>query len=926
MGNKNRGIRTVATVFGAILLANGGLAACTKMQSSEAFVEEAKKYQQKGDSKAAVIQLKNAIQKNPDDSEARYLLASIYNDTGDPHSAEKEFRKALDLGVKPEKVLPGLSRALLRLGQYQKMLDETSQIAAQGDFEVLTLRGHANLALGKAPEAKNSYERALKEKADHPDALLGMSRLAMSQRDADLAMQFAERALATDPKNPNAWQQKGDLLRAQNKIDPALAAYDRAISLKPDDPSAYLNKAILEIHSQKFDAAQSNIEAARKVAPNGAMGFYAQALLDHNRGKHSAALESLQLLLRAAPDHMPANLLAGSVQLALGATQQAEQHIKKYLDKDPGNLQANRIFASVLLKSGQNERALAVINAALKDAPEDGPLLALAGESHMRTKDFAKATKYFERASARVPNAAPVRTALAVSNLAQGDSNRAIAELEAAIGMDGKSTQAGVLLIMTHVRSGQYDKALAAAMILEREQPDNPLVHNLKGVVYIGKKDNGAARKSFEKAFSLQPKYFPAVASLARLDMLEKRPDEAKKRLESYLEKDKKNAQAMSALAGLAISQGKNAEATEWLERANRENPDEVLPAVVLTSHYLRQNDKEKALTFARKLHATHPTNPDVVDALAQAQLANNERQSALESYRKLASLVPTSPIPQLRVASTSLAMQDTAGATEALKKALAIQPDNLDAQMMMAAIDVRAGRHEEALTNARKVQKQHSKSAVGHALEGDILIAQNKPALAAKAYERALSYNKSGATVLKVHDSLKKSGKEKEADARLAQWLKENPNDTSVRLHLATVSLRNKQNKAAIEQFEAVVQRDENNVVALNNLAWLLQEEKDQRALQYAERAYALAPGHPGVLDTLGWILVEQGNTARGLPLLQKAASLAPQSVDIQYHLIQAMVKSGDNANARKELEQLIESKKNFSKLDEAKELLKRL
>ena len=78
--------------------------------------------------------------------------------------------------------------------------------------------------------------------------------------------------------------------------------------------------------------------------------------------------------------------------------------------------------------------------------------------------------------------------------------------------------------------------------------------------------------------------------------------------------------------------------------------------------------------------------------------------------------------------------------------------------------------------------------------------------------------------------------------------------------------------------------------------------------------------------MDTLGYILVEQGNTTRGLPLLQKATSLAPEAADIHYHLVLGLVKSGDKAKARKELEQLLASGKTFNKIDEARALLKQL
>jgi putative PEP-CTERM system TPR-repeat lipoprotein len=287
---------------------------------------------------------------------------------------------------------------------------------------------------------------------------------------------------------------------------------------------------------------------------------------------------------------------------------------------------------------------------------------------------------------------------------------------------------------------------------------------------------------------------------------------------------------------------------------------------------------------------------------------------------------MPTSPVPLLRIAATYTAMQNQAGASDALKKALSLRPDYLEAQLAQVALDVRAGRHEQALTTARRVQKQRDKAPVGYLLEGDVLMSQNKPALAVKPYEQAFAISKSGPVLMKVHEALKKSGKDKEADARIALWLKEHPKDISTRMSLATANLMTQQNKEAIEQFQTVLQLDAKNVVALNNLALAFQHEKDPHALEYAEKANALIADNPAILDTLGWILVEQGNTTRGLPLLQKAASLAPAASDIRYHFVLGLVKSGEKAKARTELEQLLASGKGFSKTDEAKVLLKQL
>jgi putative PEP-CTERM system TPR-repeat lipoprotein len=905
------------------------MAACNKPQDAQTLIADARNYQQKGDNKAAIIQLKNSLQQNPNDPEARYLLGTIYNKTGDLQSAEKELGKALSLGMSPTKVWPELGQTMLGLGQFQQLLDNTQTLSGNdASAEIFTLRGTAFLALDKAQEAKKLFEQALEKHPHFPDAMVGMAKYSLMQQDVDTAIRLSDEAVEKNPSSADAWLFKGDLLRILGKTESALTAYNEVIKLKPNSAPAYLNKAFLEIGDGKFDSAKADVDAARKLMPGSLLVFYTQAMLDYSQGKYAAALESLQQVFRAAPDHMPSLLLGGAVQLALGSLPQAEQHLKQYLEKDPKNLYARKLLASVLLKNREGQRAVDILAPALKDKniQPDSQLLALAGEAYMQTRDFEKATAFFERASSMAPENATLHAALSMSKMGQGDSARAISELEMARNLDPKSSQAGILLVMTHLRLKEFDKALAAAKAVEKEHPDNPLIQNLKGGIYLSKKDSASARASFEKALSLQPSYFPAVTNLAQLDMQENKPDAAKRRFEALLQNDKKNIQAMTALAGIALNRQENKEATMWLERAYKENPDLLEPALLLEAHYLRLGEKQKALSLVEKLRGTHPNNPDVLDFLAQAQFANNDKAGALESYNKLVAMLPGSPLAQFRIAAIHIAMDNLPAASEALRKALALKPDYLDAQLTQILLDSRNKNYGRAIAVSKQIQKQYPKLAAGYVAEGDLELKQNNPALASKAYEHALSLGKDPLLLMKLHASLSQTGKRSEANSRLVHWLKEHPGDTTVRMYLAEAYLTDRQAKPAIEQYQAVLQQHPENVAALNNLATALQQNKDPQALEYAEKANRLAADNPAVLDTLGSILIEQGNTARGLPLLRKAVSLAPDMPDIRYHLALGLIKVNDKASARKELEQLVGSSKNFADIGEARALLKEI
>jgi putative PEP-CTERM system TPR-repeat lipoprotein len=544
----------------------------------------------------------------------------------------------------------------------------------------------------------------------------------------------------------------------------------------------------------------------------------------------------------------------------------------------------------------------------------------------MQVRDFGKASVYFEKATALAPKAAALRTSLGLSKLAKGDQAGGLSELQLATTLDPKSAQATIALVQTELNLKHYDKALAAVLSLEKEQPDNPQVQNLKAATYMVMGDTKNARAAFEKAASLQPTFLPAATNLARLDLMDKRPDLAKQRFEKVLAADKNNAGAMSALGDLAMSQQHPDEATSWFEKASAANPDAVAPALRLSQHYMQVKQPQKALTLLRKVQPANPTNPDLLDLLGQAQVANKDTSAALDTYSKLVNLLPKSPQAQMRLAAVHMLLKNDNAAAEDLKRAVDLQPDFIPARMGQIELAMRAGRPQEALDVARQIQKADAKSPAGFVLEGDVQMNLNKPAEAVAPYEKALALSKSSPALLKVIQALNQSGKGKEAQARAAQWLKEHPQDPAIGMAVVESQFANKEYKPAIALLEGMVKQNPNNVAAVNNLAWAYQQEKDPRALGMAEQAVKLAGDNPNVIDTLGWLLVEQGNTARALPLLQKASSMAPNATEIRYHLAVGLQKAGDKQGARKELDKLLSSNKPFPEQEEARALLKSL
>jgi tetratricopeptide (TPR) repeat protein len=96
-------------IAGLLAIALGG---CGN-ETPQALIDSARGFAAKGDHKAAAIQLRNLLQKQPEYAEARYLLGRALNEEMDYVSAEKELRKALEYGYAPNDVYPALARAML---------------------------------------------------------------------------------------------------------------------------------------------------------------------------------------------------------------------------------------------------------------------------------------------------------------------------------------------------------------------------------------------------------------------------------------------------------------------------------------------------------------------------------------------------------------------------------------------------------------------------------------------------------------------------------------------------------------------------------------------------------------------------------------------------------------------------------------------
>lgn len=888
------------------------LAACEARYTAEEHLRRAQEAEAKGDLQASLIELKNAAQKDPKNAQARLLLARHYLKAGQGAEAEKEIKRARELGQEWEGLKPLYADALLQQAEFKRVLDEVTPGLATSRADrarILRAHGDAKLGLRQAEQGCPHYQEALKLDPKQVEAYWGLAKCALNENKPAEARGHIEAAIQVAPDHPGSWINLGDLERMSNQAEAAIQAYTKALKYDPKSLEARLARAQLYILTGKVNEAGADLEQLRQQAPNFHGTYFIAAMLHYVAGKKDAALESVQRALKVNPRYAPSNLLQAYILYDRKSYESAAKLLSLFLQDLPGHLEARKLLAATYLQLNQPQRAFDLLAPYLAAGRADTQVLALAGEARLRQDDPAAASQYFAKAADKGDASGVLTARLGLALLSAGESAKGLQTLENARHSDNDPTP-DIALAYYYLAERQFDRALDILSALEKKLPDSPGTHNLKGMAYAGKNDLVRARLSFERALNLKPDLASAAIRLAAIDMRENKPEQARARYEGILRADKANIPAMIGLAELAAQQNKNEEFLAWLERAVKANPVAIMPRAFLANYYAAKREPQKALVHARAAADGNPNSPEALSLLGRIQLAAGERQNALSTYNKLIAMRPNSAEVYYQLARTQAALGDEKAMRASLSKALELDPAHLWARAALSSLETRTGRTTEALRQAREIQNRAPDSAVGFALEGDALWAGRRPADAAAAYQKALERGKESGLVIKTHRSLLRSGQTAKADELLLGWLKEHPHDQEAHLYLADSYLRRGLKREATQQYEALLAVQPDFIPALNNLALLYLQQGDRRALDLAERAHRLQPSSPVSADTLGWILTRQGQGERGLKLLEQAYAANAQQPEVRYHYAYALHRAGKTAQARQVLAPLQSAK----------------
>jgi len=915
----------VFAVFGIVLVFFVGFSHLAIADTSEEYITKAQKFIDQDEHKAAIIELKNAIQKDPNNGTARVLLAEVYIEIGDGVDAEKELSRAHLLKVDYVKIALSFAKAYTLQRKHKQVLlvkiEENFPAAIEAEIRVLYAQAYINLKNLK--KAKGQLEQATLLNKDSAEALLGLAQIAMLEKDSSTATSYVKKVIKSNPENSEAWTLDGEIARLKGDYAQAGRSFEKALALKPTNIQAMLGVSNVYIVSKEMDKALVQINLILEKLPKHTLANYYFGLAQYRKGELKKAEQALQVALKTNPEHAPSQQLMGTIQYQTGRFEQAEYYLSKVVIDNPGNLSAVKLLAAVRLKNQRQLKAIEILMPLLGNFPRDPQLLALIGSAYLQNNQANKGITYLQKSVDLDPNSATTLTQLAVAHLSSGEDNKAVAVLENAINLEQGVLQADVLLTLTYLRNNEYQKALKQAQLLDDKKANNPVVKNLLGAAYMGLKQYDKARRLFNETLKLDPKFTTASMNLGRLEELEKNFTKAIKIYENLISINRNQIDAYMALARVLERQGELNKAVNIVKKANLANPRNPVVGLYLINYYIGEGFPREALDLAKQIKQHNQKNIMVMRAYGLAQVNAKDYSGAVLTFKRIVEKRPDSTDAHYLLGHAYLKNGQYDQAKASMEKSLAIDKKNLAANIGMAELEVKNNRSNKAITIAKKLQKIYPDIPEAYVLEGDIYRSSKNYKKAALAYQKGLDNKPRSEIVLKLAEVYHKLGDNKSKTQLLNDWVKKYPQDVRVNLFLANEYVAANQNDKAKPIYESVLKKNENNILALNNLALIYSNEKNKLALEYAKRAYELNSKSPQIADTYGWILVNQGQVDKGLVLLQQAALNAPYLNDIRYHLAYALHKSGRTDEAKKELTRLLSEDKKFSEAKNAKVLL---
>lgn len=904
MKSSFRSKRVLAALLSSVALL-ALVASCEDAEiiGAQELVQRAQESRAKGDLRAATVDLKSALTKEPNNAQAHLLLGQTYLDFADGAGAEKEFERAIEVGVKRDDVIIAMAEAWLIQGQNQKVLDEVkspptaSNVARAAAFNV---RGRALLNMARHDDARAEFDKARQLDPNAVGPLIGLARIALERRQNDVAEGLLKEAQAIAPGDGDVQMLEGDFAYAKADYPASEAIYAKVLEKRPFSPLVAVGLARAQLGTGKLDEAAKLLDGVLRLNASFAYGNYLRGLVAFQKQDFATARNFAEKAALIDPGSLEVGLLLGASAFGMGEFEVARKHLEVVLGGAPNHLTTRRLLAATLDELGERDKALALLAAVPGGPANSAETLAALADEAIRMGSLTMGVSYLADAVAANPSDTGAKERLGLVLIALGDTEEGLNELEEALKAGGSEYTTELARVLAPMQKRDFAAAMVAAEEWHKAKPELALPISFIGLLHVLLGDITAGKERLNEALVIEPGETNAVSVLAKLAALEGKLDEARKILDDGLALKPDNPQLLLESAKIETIMGRPAQAQAILDKLLASRPGELRARRLLAQIHFDQGDYDRALAVVTSAPASQSGDAQLLIIAGRAQLADGNTTSAVDLLRQSTQAAPQNPETYFWLAAAQNAASDPAGVEASLLKALDIEPNHEPALLAMMRHLGTEGRMDEIAPYLSRLRLLVPENPEIMQFEAAYAMVQGRPADSVVLLEKAQAIEPTTKRAVEIARAKVAAGDAAGALQTMEAWSEAHPDDLIARFEYATLLQGAGRNDDAIAAYEAILAKTPDSITSLNNLAWvLLQQGKIDEALVHAERAHELDTRDPVVMDTLAALWLKKDRASEALPLLRQASEALPSDPNVHVHLAMALAATGKKDEA---------------------------
>jgi putative PEP-CTERM system TPR-repeat lipoprotein len=638
-------------------------------KNPEVYYQLSLAYQAAGDAPSTVSTLRKALELNPKHAAAQLRLAQLMatvNDKQVLEDAQQRLKALLKDAPENAAALHTLALTEWKLGESQNALVhlERALASAPQELTIAVNLAEAKIRQNDSKGAEEVLKRASESAPKSIEAVITLGQFYVKQKKTSEAEQQFQRAIAMDPNGGLALLNLAMLrLRAgrkqeaeqnfkrlsglpdkkfrpayalflfeEGRQDEAVREYERLVRESPDDREARTRLVAAYQNVNRKADAERILDAALKKNPKDLDALVQRSELLIAEGKYQQAEINLNLVLRLKPDAPELHYIMAKLQEARGLVLSFRQELTKALQLNPyflaGRLELTR---SLLSSNATAQTALSLLDETPAGQKEELSVLIQRNWVFWTLGDLAQMRRGIDAGLSK-ERSAELLIQDGLWKLKAGKVADARRSLEDALNLNPADLRGLAALTQAYEAQKQTTIALQKVKEYAARQPRVAVVQEFLANLLAARGEREAARVAFDAAKAAGARSADVELGLVRIDVLDGKWDEARKRLASVIATDKDNMTARLWLGNLEQIKGNRGAAVDQFRKVVEAKPENA-QALNNLAYLLAETGSQldEALKYAEKAVALAPERATYCDTLGWVLYRKGLYPSALK-------------------------------------------------------------------------------------------------------------------------------------------------------------------------------------------------------------------------------------------------------------------------------------------------------